>query len=99
MILAARIIGANTNIPDDQETVIKQFDNNNHVMYQLVKYNGIVLAGNDRNIDNRNMNNPNRNIDNVNLEANNKIPHLVLQIFDFIRHYNKLIQTNDATDK
>ncbi len=50
MILAAKIIGANTNIPADRETVIKQFDNNNHVMYQLVKYNGIVLANNDRNI-------------------------------------------------
>ena len=50
MILAARIIDTNTNIPDDRETVIKQFNNDNHVMYQLVKYNGIVLAGNDRNI-------------------------------------------------
>ena len=47
MILAAKIINANTNIPGDS-TVIKQFNNNNHVMYQLVKYNGIVLAGDNR---------------------------------------------------
>lgn len=35
-------------------------------MYQLVKYNGIVLAGNDR-----------ANAD-LNIEDNTKIPHLVM---------------------
>lgn len=68
MILGARIINDGIAVPNDADvlTVIKQFKNDNHVMYQLVKYNGIVLAGNDRVIAG------------VNLEANNKIPHLVL---------------------
>lgn len=50
MILAARIIAANANIPADAnaQTVIRQFNNDNHVMYQLVKYNGIVLTDNNR---------------------------------------------------
>ena len=53
MILGARIINAdnnNNNIRNDANalTVIKQFNNDNHVMYQLVKYNGIVLADNNR---------------------------------------------------
>ena len=52
MILGARIINADNDngIPDDANalTVIKQFNNDNHVMYQLVKYNGIVLADNNR---------------------------------------------------
>ena len=72
MILAAKIIaatgdrGAVVNIPAD-DTVIKQFKNDNHVIYQLVKYDGILLSGND-----------NRNNIAVNVENNNKIDHLVL---------------------
>lgn len=90
MILAAKIIAADNNNADNianNDTVIKQFRNENHVIYQLVKYDGILLSDNARD-----------NIA-VNVENTNKIDHLVLQIFDFIRHYNKLIQTNDATDK
>lgn len=54
MILGARIINAAAGVPNDGNalTVIKQFKNDNHVMYQLVKYNGIDLAGNNRNIAN-----------------------------------------------
>lgn len=69
MILAAKIIAAdnnNANDINDNETVIKQFRNENHVVYQLVKYDGIVLNDNARN-----------NIA-VNVENTNKIDHLVL---------------------
>lgn len=50
LILGARIINVNADVPEDDDalTVIKRFDNNNNVMYQLVKYNGIVLANDDR---------------------------------------------------
>ena len=69
MILAAKIIAADDDnvIADNVDTVIKQFKNDNHVMYQLVKYDGIVLSGND-----------NRDNIAVNVENNNKIDHLVL---------------------
>lgn len=76
MILAAKIIAATrrdddgnivpVDIPANNDTVIKQFDNDNHVIYQLVKYDGILLSGNARD-----------NI-NVNVENTNKIDHLVL---------------------
>lgn len=69
MILAAKIIAANNNDVNDianNDTVIKQFNNDNHVIYQLVKYDGIVLNDNARN-----------NIA-VNVDNNNKIDHLVL---------------------
>lgn len=69
MILGAKIIAADDDnaIADNVDTVIKQFKNDNHVMYQLVKYDGIVLSGND-----------NRDNIAVNVENTNKIDHLVL---------------------